>query len=95
MTYPKILFTIFSLFTGEHISHLGSVIDKLRGDITQLEDTVNNVKNTQQTVRYYHHDTDGISELPQIQLNSAIVQQFILELEILELENSLSSSTVG
>ena len=46
------------LFTGEHISHLGSVIDKLRGDITQLEDTVNNVKNTQQTVRCDHHDRD-------------------------------------
>ena len=44
------------LFTGEHISHLGSVIDKLRGDIGQLEDTVNNVKNTQQTVRSAKND---------------------------------------
>ena len=39
-------------------------------------------------------DSNRISELPLIQLNLAIVHQFILESEILELENSLSSSTV-
>ena len=34
------------------ISTLGKTIDKLKGDITKLENVVENVKNTQQKVRF-------------------------------------------
>ena len=34
------------------ITNLGNVIDKLRADIASLERVVNNVKNTQQKVRW-------------------------------------------
>ena len=37
---------------SKHIGHLGNIIDKLRADIAHLETIVNNVKNTQQKVRW-------------------------------------------
>ena len=36
---------------SQHITNLGNIIEKLRADISHLENVVNNVKNTQQTVR--------------------------------------------
>ena len=39
-----------------HITNLGNIIDKLRGDIANLEMVVNNVKNTQQKVRFYIYE---------------------------------------
>ena len=41
---------------SKHIGHLGNIIDKLRADIAHLETIVNNVKNTQQKVRWLIHN---------------------------------------
>lgn len=42
---------------ANHITNLGNIIDKLRGDIANLEMVVNNVKNTQQKVRDEYEET--------------------------------------